>query len=232
MFSLRTRKKIAAEAFAALDAAYPGIQPSLNFSSAWELLVGGILGAQTTDVRVNAITAVMFREMPEIRDYAVADILTIEGYIKTAGLYHNKAKALKGAAEMIISHFGGEVPRSLTELTQLPGVGRKVANLVMGDFYGIPGMVVDTHNGRISKLLGLTDSENPTIVERHLCEAIPPEHWVQWGHLMVEHGRAICRARCRSCAMCPARSACVFAKKHRAAISRALNSNPAGCIAE
>ncbi len=211
--SLVRRKERAQICFDLLCAHYPDVKPSLNFTNAWELLVGGVLGAQTTDVQVNKITAVMFADMPEIEDYAQASIEEIESYIKTAGLYHNKAKSLKGAAEKIMQVYAGAVPQTIEELITLPGVGRKVANLVVSDYFGKPGMVVDTHNSRISYLLGLTESQNPTVIERDLCAALPAEHWSKWGHLMVTLGRDWCKAKCRACAGCPLKDNCAYALK-------------------
>lgn len=213
--STNARRKLALQCYETLEEEFPDVEPTLNYSTAWELLVGGILGAQTTDVRVNKITDRLFHDFPEIADYSKASQEEIESYIKTAGLFRNKAKALRGAASMIVEEFYGQVPADREKLMALPGVGRKVANLVLGDYYRIPAMVVDTHNARISKRLGLTDSNNPTIVERDLVDLLPDRYWIRWGHLMVNFGREICRSRAPLCESCCLKDVCRYNRENK-----------------
>ena len=214
MKSLKKRREIAAEVLLRLKREFGVFTPTLNFSSAWELLVGGILAAQCTDERVNIITDKLFVKYPEIRDYAEAPLEDIEDMVRTAGLFRNKAKAIKGSAEML----------------SLPGVGRKIANLVLGDWFEIPGMVVDTHCKRISTLLGMTDANSPAAIERQLVKAVPQELWIDWGHYLVTLGRNQCRARCRQCAVCPLTDICAFAAGHKQAIAEAAEREPERCI--
>lgn len=230
MKSLKKRREIAAEVLLRLKREFGVFTPTLNFSSAWELLVGGILAAQCTDERVNIITDKLFVKYPEIRDYAEAPLEDIEDMVRTAGLFRNKAKAIKGSAEMIMTEFDGEVPAVMDDLLSLPGVGRKIANLVLGDWFEIPGMVVDTHCKRISTLLGMTDANSPAAIERQLVKAVPQELWIDWGHYLVTLGRNQCRARCRQCAVCPLTDICAFAAGHKQAIAEAAEREPERCI--
>lgn len=196
-----------------LQKRYPDADCTLDFSSAWELLIGGIIGAQCTDERVNLITPVFHSRFPTLADVAAADISAIEDTIKSCGLFRNKAKAIKGSALMIMGEFDGRIPDSEEELLRLPGVGRKIANLVLSDYFKKPAIVVDTHCGRISRLIGLTESKNPDKIEADLKDILPVEAWVSWGHMMVAHGRAICQARCRRCAACPLLADCAYGRQ-------------------
>lgn len=209
--SLKKKKKIANESYTILKDIYGKQEMTLNFSNAWELLVGGILGAQTTDEQVNRVTAVLFEKYPNIEDIANLTLEEAIEEIKTIGLYRNKAKALIGSAKKILNEFDGKVPQDRDELMSLPGVGPKVANLVRGDFFKIPAIVVDTHCGRISRLLGLSKSKNPTVIEKDLVEILPEETWIDWGHFLVLHGRNYCKARCRNCLACPLNKTCQYA---------------------
>ncbi len=189
---------------------YPEADCTLEFDSPWELLVGGILGAQCTDERVNLIAPLLHERFPQLSDYVFASLSEIEQIIRSCGLYRNKAKAIKGSAVMILTDFAGQVPEEESDLLRLPGVGRKIANLVRSDFFGHPAIVVDTHCGRISRLLGLTDSKDPVRIERDLQQILPQTEWISWGHLMVAHGRNLCEARCRQCRICPLRPVCAY----------------------
>lgn len=208
--SLKIKKEIALKAIKRLETVYADMEMTLNFTSAWELLVGGILGAQTTDEQVNRITDRLFFKYPEIEDYAKTSVEEMIEDIRTVGLFRNKAKALVGSAQMIMKDYHGKVPTERKELMKLPGVGPKVASLVRGDYFKIPAVVVDTHCGRISKLLGLSNSDNPQIVERDLMKILPEQHWIEWGHYMVTHGRKYCKARCRNCIKCPLVGICHY----------------------
>ncbi len=211
--SLKRKKEVAAEAFAILDRQFGDTAMSLNFSTAWELLIGGILGAQTTDEQVNKVTDKLFRKYPEISDYANLSESVLQEEIRSIGLFRNKAKSIIGAAQKIMADFQGQVPSGRAELMSLPGVGPKVASLVRGDFFEIPAIVVDTHCGRISRLLGLAESENPAQIERELMRILPEETWIDWGHYLVLLGRSYCKSRCRACPACPLQGICQYASR-------------------
>lgn len=187
---------------AALKEAYPDSGIALRYANPFELLIATILSAQCTDERVNQVTPELFRRFPDPQAFAEAPIEEIEGAIFSTGFYRNKAKSIQGASRAILEKHGGKVPETLEELVELPGVGRKTANVMLGHCFGRPGMVVDTHVKRISNLLGLAESQNPGIIERELCEILPPEEWVMFSHLLADHGRAVCVARRPGCGMC------------------------------
>lgn len=174
----------------------------------WRLLVGAILAAQCTDARVNQVTPSLFEAFPTISDAAAASPELIEPYIKSCGLFRNKARGIYGSAAVILRDFGGAVPQTREELLTLPGVGRKIANLLIGDVFGGQAIVVDTHCGRISRLLGLTAASDPLRVERDLMQWVPESSWTDWGHLLVTHGRDICVARRPDCDRCPIAGCC------------------------
>lgn len=193
-----------------LSERYPDATCTLTYGSPWELLVGGILASQCTDERVNKVTPVLFDRYPDIPSLASADRRDVEEIVRSCGLYKTKAKALVNASSMILERFGGHVPKTREELMELPGVGRKIANLILGDVFGLQEIVVDTHCGRISRLLGFTESDNPVTIESDLLEVVPEDARTLWGHLMVAHGRELCRARCRMCFSCPVRLHCQY----------------------
>ncbi|MGI6157144.1 MAG: endonuclease III [Saccharofermentanales bacterium] len=195
-----------------LSETYPDATCTLDHQSPWELLVGAILASQCTDERVNKVTPELFRRYPTMEAMAAASQEDLEPIIYSCGFFRSKAKALHGSANMLIDDFGGEIPHTVDELLKLPGVGRKIANLIVGDAFGGRAVVVDTHCGRISRLLGFTESESPARIERDLMEVVPEASWTVWGHLMVAHGRAICRARCRDCFACPVRDLCRYGR--------------------
>lgn len=206
---------------------------TLQFSNAWELLVGGVLGAQATDEQVNKVTEVLFVKYPTIADFAEVPVEVMMTEIKSIGLFRNKAKSLVGAAKKIMQDFNGEVPVEREDLMSLPGVGPKVASLVRGDFFEIPAIVVDTHCGRITRLLGLTETDNPVQIEKDLMRILSEEYWIEWGHHMVRLGRSYCKARCRSCISCPLQDVCQYAqgKKVQKKIQEKLNSGEeVGCF--
>ena len=198
-----------AEILRRLAAAYPNAECALHHRNAWELLVATILSAQCTDARVNMVTPELFRKYPTPAAMAQASIPAIEEEIRSTGFYHNKAKSITGAAKKLVAEFGGKVPRTMAELLTLPGVARKTGNVVLGVAYGLAeGIVVDTHVLRLSKRLGLTKSDEPKKVEQELMRIIPRDHWIQFSHEMIHHGRQICIARKPRCVDCTLETLC------------------------
>lgn len=182
---------------------YPGAKCSLNFSNPLELLVSTELSAQCTDERVNIVTADLFKKYRAVEDYATVSQEEFERDIKSTGFYRNKAKNIRGAAQRIITEYGGEVPRTMQELLTLPGVARKTANVVLGNAYGIvEGVVVDTHVTRLSQRFGWTTNTDPVKIEQDLMRILPRQDWLDASHLMIYHGRALCLARKPACARC------------------------------
>jgi endonuclease-3 len=188
---------------------YPKAVCALNHENAWQLVAATILSAQCTDVRVNLVTPALFRLYPTPAVVARAPLPTIEELIRTTGFYRNKAKSIQGAAKMLLERFGGNVPRTMSELLQLPGVARKTANVVLGTWFGIAeGIVVDTHVSRISQRLQLTQTTEPVKIENDLVQIIPRDHWIQFSHEVIFHGRQICIARKPRCADCAIEQLC------------------------
>jgi len=186
-----------------LEREYPEAQCSLDHKNSLELLVATILSAQCTDARVNEVTKTLFRRYHSANDYASADLTTLQEEIRSTGFFRNKSKAIVGMAQALVDRHDGKVPASMEELTLLPGVGRKTANVVLGNAFGIDeGIVVDTHVARISRLLGLTRETDPTKIERDLMKIVPRRRWTLFPHLMIHHGRAVCVARRPRCADC------------------------------
>jgi endonuclease-3 len=186
-----------------LRAAYPDAGCSLDFASPWELLVATILSAQCTDERVNTVTPGLFRRFPSVEAMAGASQADVEEAIRSTGFFRNKARSLIGAARAVLHDHGGEVPRTLDELRRVPGAGRKTANVVLGNAYGIAeGIAVDTHASRLSVRLGLTDTRDPVKAERELMRIVPRREWTDWTHLLIAHGRAVCTARVPHCDAC------------------------------
>jgi endonuclease III len=180
---------------AALSNEYPDARTALHFTSPLELLVATVLSAQCTDERVNKVTDALFKKYPRAQDYAEADLEVLEQDIRSTGFYRNKAKAIKGFCTDLVKRFGGEVPSNLEDMVSLQGVGRKTANLVLGEAFGIPGVVVDTHVLRLAGRIGLTDQSDPVKVETDLMEVVPKAAWTQFSNLLILHGRAVCPAR-------------------------------------
>jgi endonuclease-3 len=194
---------------ARLKQAYPDAHCELNYSNALELLIATILSAQCTDKRVNIVTQALFKKYATAADYAGAQPAELESAIKTAGFFRNKAKNIRACCQALIDRHGGEVPRTLDELHALPGVGRKTANVVLGNAFGInSGVVVDTHVGRLSLRLGLTSKSDPVRVEQELMELVPREEWTMFSHLLIWHGRRCCMARNPDCPGCEIRTLC------------------------
>ena len=193
----------ALEVLARLKREYPNARTELDFETPFQLLVATILSAQCTDKRVNLVTPALFREFPTARELARADVSRLEDMIRSTGFFRNKTKSLLGMSAAIVERHGGEVPRTMEELVLLPGVGRKTANVVLGNALGVSeGVVVDTHVGRLSVRLGFTNETDPVKVEQVLMRLIPREDWVNISHLLIFHGRRICIARTPKCGEC------------------------------
>ena len=180
----------------------------LNHETAWQLLFATILSAQCTDARVNIVTAELFRKYPGVKDFAEADLKELEEDIRTTGFYHNKAKNIIACARMLLEQYGGEVPESIEALTALPGVGRKTANVIRGNIYHTPSIVVDTHVKRISGKLGFTKEEDPEKIEFELMELLPEDYWILYNIHIIQLGRTICSARSPKCGECFLREVC------------------------
>jgi endonuclease-3 len=191
-----------------LERTYPRAGCALHFLTPWELLVATILSAQCTDVRVNQVTRTLFRRYPDPQTLAGADPEELEAVIRSTGFFRSKAKHLIGCAAAVVADHGGEVPRRLEALTALPGVGRKTANVVLGNAFGIPGMVVDTHVKRIAFRLGWTRNTDPEKIEADLCRLLPEPKWTAISHLLIHHGRAQCKAPTPCCSTCPLLALC------------------------
>lgn len=174
----------------------------LNHDNAWQLLIAVILSAQCTDARVNIVTADLFQKYDSLEKFANADVKEMEQDIHSIGFYHNKARNIILCARKLIEEFGGEVPRSLEELTSLPGVGRKTANVIRGNIYNDPSIVVDTHVKRISRRLGFTKEEDPVKIEYDLMKVLPKDHWILYNIQIITLGRTICTARSPKCSEC------------------------------
>jgi len=208
-------KERAAKIVEILESTYKEAYSTLEFKDAFQLLLAAQLAAQCTDERVNIVTKDLFVKYPDVYAFAEADVSELEEDIKSTGFYRNKAKNIINSARMIIKDYGGEVPSKMEDLLKLPGVGRKTANLILGDWYGIPGIVVDTHAGRLSRRMGLTKHEDPEKVEYDLMKIIPEEKWTDFCHRLVFHGRAVCRARKPLCDECPVIRYCDYAQKSK-----------------
>jgi endonuclease-3 len=192
-----------------LEAAYPNAECALLHRNAWELLVATILSAQCTDARVNLVTPELFRKFPTPKAMAQASLPALEAEIRSTGFYHNKAKSISGAAKQLVERFGGKAPKTMAELLTLPGVARKTGNVVLGVAFGLAeGVVVDTHVLRLSNRLGLTQSNDPKQVERDLMQIIPRDHWIQFSHELIHHGRKTCVARKPRCIECAVETLC------------------------
>jgi endonuclease-3 len=196
-----------------LKKAYPDARVSLDFKSPLELLTSTILAAQCTDARVNIVAKDLYKKYRSAKNWAKADISEIENDIRSTGFYRNKAKAIKATAQKIIDEFGGEVPKTMDELLSLPGVGRKTANVILGNAFGIAGVVTDTHVIRLSRRIGLSENSDPVKLEFDLMEIVPKKNWTLFSHLLVFHGRNRCMARKPDCEKCPISKYCPSAFK-------------------
>jgi endonuclease-3 len=186
---------------------------ALEFSNPLELLIATILSAQCTDVKVNQVTVDLFKKYRSARDYAESNLAKLEEEIRPTGFYRNKAKSIQKCCQELMKRFGGEVPKTLEELVTLPGVGRKTANVILGNAFGIPGIAVDTHVHRVSQRIGLTKNDDPVKIEFDLMEIVPKEEWTHFSSLLIWHGRKTCVARKPLCGICPIRKWCDYGSK-------------------
>jgi endonuclease-3 len=199
-------KRHAADVVRTLRREYPDAKCSLDFKTPLQLLVATVLSAQCTDVRVNLVTKQLFAKYTSAAHFAKAPLAELEKDIQSTGFFRNKAKNIKAACQAIVQRYDGEVPQDLESLVELPGIGRKTANVILGTAFGIAsGIVVDTHVTRVSRRLGLTREKDPVKIERDLMELIPRKEWVAFSHRMIQHGRQFCVARSPKCDTCPLR---------------------------
>jgi len=188
----------------------PDSRIALNFSTPLELLIATILSAQCTDVKVNQVTGDLFKKYRSAKDYASVDLKELEEEIRPTGFYRNKAKSIQKCCQELVSRFGGDVPKNLDELVTLPGVGRKTANVILGNAYGIPGIAVDTHVRRVSRRIGLTENDDPVKIEFDLMEIVPEEEWTHFSNLLIWHGRRTCMAKKPLCEQCSIHKGCEY----------------------
>ena len=196
------------EILARLEKLYPDARCSLDHANPLQLLVATILSAQCTDARVNRVTPELFRRYPTAEDFAGADPAELEERIRSTGFFRNKSRSIIACCQELVARYGGQVPADLESLVQLPGIGRKTANVVLGNAFSIPGIVVDTHVTRLSGLLSLTGQTDPNKIELDLMEVVPRDKWTQLAHLFIEHGRRVCIARRPRCAECVLNDLC------------------------
>ncbi len=208
----RDRKKATAEIISLLKTEYPEVKCALVYTQPHELLIATRLSAQCTDKRVNMVTPALFKRFPDINSFADADVAEVEELIRTCGLFKTKARDIVLMCQMLRDIHGGIVPDSIEALTKLPGVGRKTANLIVGDLYGQPAYVCDTHVIRLTNRLGLSDTTDAAKVEKQLREVVPPEESLNFCHRLVHHGRGVCSARAPQCEACVLSNVCKFKK--------------------
>ena len=214
--STEAKRRRARKIVAALKKAYPDAKIALDFSTPLELVVATILAAQCTDERVNMVTPALFRKYRTAPDWTAADLATLEGEIHSTGFFRAKARSIVGMARALVERHGGDVPRTRDELTALPGVGLKTANVVLGNAFGVPALAVDTHVFRVSQRLGLARADDPDKVHDQLCEVIPRPRWTHATHLLIVHGRRTCHARTPDCPRCPVERLCPWTGKTKA----------------
>ena len=191
----------------------PDASIALKFSNPLQLLIATILSPQCTDVKVNQVTPDLFKKYRTAKDFAESNLATLEEEIRPTGFYRNKAKSLQKCCQELAKRFGGEVPKTLDDLVTLTGVGRKTANVLLGNAFGIPGIAVDTHVHRLSRRIGLTKNDDPVKIEFDLMEIVPKEEWVHFSNLLIWHGRKTCVARKPLCGICPIRKECDYGSK-------------------
>jgi endonuclease-3 len=202
-------EKRAPEIYARLSAEYPDAKCALDHRNPYELIVATILSAQCTDARVNMVTPALFERFPNAKSMSVAEPEVLEGMIKSTGFFRNKTKSLLGMSNAVIEKHGGEIPNTMEQLVKLPGVGRKTANVVLGNAFGIDeGIVVDTHVSRLSNRLALSRETDPVKIEQDLIALYPKEHWTMLSHLLISHGREVCDARKPECERCVVNHLC------------------------
>lgn len=203
------RTKRARHILTQLQNKYPKAAIALHYKTPWQLLVAVVLSAQCTDKKVNEVTRILFQKYKTVKDFARADISSIEKIIRPTGFYHTKARHIIHAAQKIEKEFGGKLPRTMEQMITLPGVGRKSANIILGNTYGIiDGVAVDTHVSRISQRLGFTHETTPEKIEQDLMKLFPKRVWLSLTYFTIEHGRTLCKARNRKCGTCPLKNIC------------------------
>ena len=207
------KKQIAINIISVFEMLYPIADCSLEYKDPLQLLISTQLSAQCTDARVNIVAKTLFQKYKNVNDFANCDLSILEQDIKSTGFYHNKAKNIRACCKMLIDKYSSIVPNTMEELLLLPGVGRKTANLVLGDIFSIPGIVVDTHAKRLSYRIGLTKNTDPEKIEYDLMKIIPLKSWSKFSHQLVYHGRAICTARKPKCNECSIIEYCEYGKK-------------------
>ncbi len=199
---------------AILEATYPDARVTLDFKNPFQLLIATILAAQCTDERVNQVTKGLFKRYPTPKAFAEADPAELEEVIRSTGFYRNKARSVIGCCQRVVEAYGGQVPRTMEDLISLPGVWRKTANIVLGNAFGLTeGIAVDTHVTRVANRLGLSDSEKQDEIEQQLCQVVPKEKWTLVTHLLIFHGRTICKAQRPDCPRCPVHHLCPWPNK-------------------
>jgi endonuclease-3 len=209
-------KKRVKEIIKILSKEIPDSRIALRFSNPLELLIATILSAQCTDVKVNQVTVDLFEKYHTVKDYAEANLAKLEEEIRPTGFYRNKARSIQKCCQELVKRFGGEVPKTLEELVTLPGVGRKTANVILGNAFGVPGIAVDTHVHRVSQRIGLTKNDDPVKIEFDLIEIVPKEEWSHFSNLLIWHGRKTCTAKKPLCGICPIRKRCDYGLKVKA----------------
>lgn len=208
-----TQQEKVREILKRLHKVYPHPRTALNYKNAWQLLVATILSAQATDKVVNLITPALFKKYSSIKDVANANLDDLDKAISRVNFHNNKAKTIKAAAQMIMEKYKGQVPDNMEDLDSLPGVARKTANVVLGNaFKKAEGIVVDTHVMRLSQKLGLTDEKIPEKIEQDLMKIVPQDKWIDFSHLLINHGRDMCRAKPHACSNCPLGDLCPDSK--------------------
>jgi endonuclease-3 len=208
MKSIEAKRQNARQIVRLLKKQYPDASCALQHQNPLQLLIATILSAQCTDVRVNMVTPALFRRYPDAQSYAQSDSAELEGMIQSTGFFRNKARSIQACCRLLVERWNGQVPGTIEDLVELPGVGRKTANVILGNAFGVPGITVDTHVGRLSRRLGLTQEADPTKVERDLMELIPKKEWTMFSHRMIFHGRQVCFARKPNCPACMLKRIC------------------------
>ncbi len=202
------------QALEILQEGYPGAESELNFTNPFELLIAVILSAQCTDVRVNQVTAELFKHYKTPEDFLTLTEVEMENWIKSTGFYRNKSKNILATCHILVNQYGGEVPQTREELMELPGVGRKTANVVISNVFGQDAIAVDTHVFRVSNRIGLANADNVDLTETQLMKNIPKKMWSEAHHWLILHGRRVCKARKPNCEICPLTELCLFHRRN------------------
>jgi endonuclease-3 len=210
MMKKQSDQKRVKEIIKILSKEIPDSRIALRFTNPLELLIATILSAQCTDVKVNQVIETLFKKYRSAKDYVKAELAELEEEIRPTGFYRNKAKSVQKCCQKLVTQFGGEVPKTLEELVTLPGVGRKTANVILGNAFGTPGIVVDTHVHRVSQRIGLTKKNDPVKIEFDLMEIVPKDEWTHFSNLLVWHGRRTCVAKKPLCEICPIMKLCNY----------------------